>query len=105
MGMMGGMRPALLAPGGAPSLMAARWQMALSLGWHIVLACFGVAFPMLIWVAHRRGLRDDDPVALDLAKRWAKVAAVLFAVGAVSGTILSLEMGLLWPELMRTYGD
>ena len=79
--------------------------MALSLGWHIVLACFGVAFPMLIWVVHRRGIRDDDPVALGLAKRWSKVAAVLFAVGAVSGTILSFEMGLLWPELMRTYGD
>jgi cytochrome d ubiquinol oxidase subunit I len=87
------------------SLLAARWQMAISLGWHIVLACFGVAFPMLIWVVHRRGIRDDDEVALGLAKRWSKVAAVLFAVGAVSGTILSFEMGLLWPELMRTYGD
>lgn len=87
------------------SLLAARWQMAISLGWHIVLACFGVAFPMLIWVVHRRGLRDGDDVALGLAKRWSKVAAVLFAVGAVSGTILSFEMGLLWPELMRTYGD
>jgi len=70
-----------------------------------VLACFGVAFPMLIWVVHRRGIRDDDPIALGLAKRWSKVAAVLFAVGAVSGTILSFEMGLLWPGLMRTYGD
>jgi cytochrome d ubiquinol oxidase subunit I len=79
--------------------------MALSLGWHIVIACFGVAFPLLIFVVHRRGLRDDDEVALGLAKRWSKVAAVLFAVGAVSGTILSFEMGMLWPELMRTYGD
>jgi cytochrome d ubiquinol oxidase subunit I len=84
--------------------------MALSLGSHIILACFGVAFPAVIWVAHRRGLREDLPekertVALTLAKRWSKVAAVLFAVGAVSGTILSLEMGLLWPELMRDYGD
>jgi cytochrome d ubiquinol oxidase subunit I len=79
--------------------------MALSLGSHIVLACFGVAFPAVIWVVHRRGVRDGDDVALGLAKRWSKVAAVLFAVGAVSGTILSFEMGLLWPELMRTYGD
>jgi len=96
---------ALLAAEEPSSLLAARWQMALSLGWHIVLACFGVAFPMLIYVVHRRGIRDDDPVALGLAKRWSKVAAVLFAIGAVSGTILSFEMGLLWPELMRTYGD
>jgi cytochrome bd ubiquinol oxidase subunit I len=95
----------LLAAEESSSLLAARWQMALSLGWHIVLACFGVAFPMLIYVVHRRALRRDDPVALGLAKRWSKVAAVLFAVGAVSGTILSFEMGLLWPELMRTYGD
>lgn len=95
----------VLAAGEPSSLVAARWQMALSLGWHIVLASFGVAFPAMIWVVHRKGLRGDDPVALGLAKRWSKVAAVLFAIGAVSGTILSFEMGLLWPELMRTYGD
>ncbi len=95
----------LLAVEEPSSLLAARWQMALSLGWHIILACFGVAFPAMIWVLHRRGIRDGDDVALGLAKRWSKVAAVLFAVGAVSGTILSFEMGLLWPELMRTYGD
>ena len=95
----------LLAAEEPSSLLAARWQMALSLGWHIVLACFGVAFPMLIWVVHRRGIRDDDATAIGLAKRWSKVAAVLFAVGAVSGTILSFEMGLLWPGMMRTYGD
>ncbi|THI96670.1 cytochrome ubiquinol oxidase subunit I [Nocardioides sp.] len=79
--------------------------MALSLGWHIVLACFGVAFPAMIFVMHLRGIRRDDPVALGLAKRWAKVSAVLFAIGAVSGTVLSFEMGLLWPGLMGTYGD
>jgi cytochrome d ubiquinol oxidase subunit I len=75
------------------NLSAARTQMALSLGWHIVLACFGVAFPAMIYVVHRRGLTRDDPVALGLA------------VGAVSGTILSFEMGLLWPGLMGTYGQ
>ncbi len=85
-------------------LVPARWQMTVSLGSHIVLACFGVAFPAMIWVMHGRGLKGDE-VALSLAKRWSKVAAVLFAVGAVSGTILSLEMGLLWPEFMRTFGD
>ncbi|MEM9034772.1 MAG: cytochrome ubiquinol oxidase subunit I [Actinomycetota bacterium] len=78
--------------------------MALSLGWHIVLACFGVAFPAMIFVLHRRGLRGDA-AALELAKRWSKVAAVLFAIGAVSGTILSFEMGLLWPGLMERFGD
>ncbi|MGH9041105.1 MAG: cytochrome ubiquinol oxidase subunit I [Acidimicrobiia bacterium] len=88
-----------------PALLPARWQMTVSLGSHIVLAAFGVAFPAVIWVLHRRGLRDGDPVALGLAHRWSKVAAVLFAVGAVSGTILSFEMGLLWPQFMRAYGD
>ena len=87
------------------NLMAARYQMALSLGFHIVLACFGVALPALIYVLHRRGIEHDDHDALVLAKKWAKVSAVLFAVGAVSGTILSFEMGLLWPGMMSTYGD
>jgi cytochrome bd ubiquinol oxidase subunit I len=59
----------------------------------------------VIFVVHRRGIRHNDEVALGLAKRWSKVAAVLFAVGAVSGTILSFEMGMLWPEFMRTFGD
>jgi cytochrome d ubiquinol oxidase subunit I len=86
-------------------LLPARNQMALSLGWHIVLACFGVAFPAMIFVVHRRGVRGGDEVALELAKRWSKVSAVLFAIGAVSGTVLSFEMGLLWPGLMGPYGD
>jgi cytochrome bd ubiquinol oxidase subunit I len=86
-------------------LLPARQQMALSLGWHIILACFGVAFPAMIFVVHRRGLVRDDPLALGLAKRWGKVSAVLFAIGAVSGTVLSFEMGLLWPGLMGPYGD
>lgn len=88
----------------ADALLPARNQMALSLGTHIVLACFGVAFPAMIFVLHRRGLNGDN-AALELAKRWSKVAAVLFAIGAVSGTILSFEMGLLWPGLMERYGD
>ena len=90
---------------GVDELIAARYQMAISLGFHIVLSCFGVALPAMIYVLHRRGIRHDDPVALGLAKKWAKASAVLFAVGAVSGTILSFEMGLLWPGLMSTYGD
>jgi len=89
----------------ADQLIAARYQMALSLGFHIVLSCFGVALPAMIYVLHRRGIRHDDTEALALAKKWGKASAVLFAVGAVSGTILSFEMGLLWPGLMSTYGD
>lgn len=90
----------------APSgLLPARNQMALSLGWHIILACFGVAFPSMIFVVHWRGVFRGDTVALELAKRWSKVSAVLFAIGAVSGTVLSFEMGLLWPGLMGRYGD
>lgn len=88
-----------------PGLLPARNQMALSLGWHIVLACFGVAFPSMIFVAHWRGVVRGDADALVLARRWAKVSAVLFAIGAVSGTVLSFEMGLLWPGLMGPFGD
>jgi cytochrome bd ubiquinol oxidase subunit I len=95
----------LAAAEGPPGLLPARQQMAFSLGWHIVLACFGVAFPAIIFVMHRRGIVRSDPVALRLAKRWAKVSAVLFAIGAVSGTVLSFEMGLLWPGLMGPFGD
>ena len=95
----------VLAAQGPPGLLPARQQMAVSLGWHIVLACFGVAFPAMIYVVHRRGIVRDDPVAIGLAKRWAKVSAVLFAIGAVSGTVLSFEMGLLWPGLMGRFGD
>lgn len=94
-----------LAAGGPPGLLPAREQMAVSLGWHIILACFGVAFPTMIFVIHRRGLVRNDDIALTLAKRWAKVSAVLFAIGAVSGTVLSFEMGLLWPGLMGRFGD
>ena len=86
-------------------LVAAREQMALSLGWHIVLACFGVGMPALTLFAEWRGYRSGDPHYRLLARRWAKAMGVLFAVGAVSGTILSFEMGLLWPGLMGTYGE
>ena len=86
-------------------LLAARNQMAVSLGFHIVFAALGIGFPLITLLAHRRGIRHNDPEALLLAKRWSKTMAVLFAVGAVSGTILSFELGILWPGLMGTYGD
>jgi cytochrome bd ubiquinol oxidase subunit I len=94
-----------LLPPLAADLEAARTQMALTLGFHIVLACLGVAFPAYILIANFIGLRRKDPVALELAQRWSKVAAVTFAVGAVTGTVLSFEMGLLWPEFMSRFGD
>lgn len=88
-----------------PDLAAARQQMALSLGWHIVIACFGVGFPLFVLVAEAIAVRRGDEAAMRLARRWAKALGVLFAVGAVSGTILSFELGILWPGLMRTFGD
>ncbi len=87
------------------NLAAARYQMAISLGFHIIFAALGIGFPVITLIAHRRGLKRGDAAALQLAKRWSKVMAVLFAVGAVSGTILSFEMGMLWPGLMGPYGD
>jgi cytochrome d ubiquinol oxidase subunit I len=78
--------------------------MAFTLGFHIILVPFGVAFTFLMLVANYRGIRRDDQDAMLLAQRWSKVAAVLFAVGAVSGTVLSFEMGLLWPGLMGRFG-
>ena len=89
----------------APDLMSARMQMALSLGWHIVIACFGVGFPAIILIAEWRGHRRNDETYRLLARRWASVLAVLFAVGAVSGTILSFELGILWPGLMDRFGE
>lgn len=79
--------------------------MAISLGFHIILAALGIGFPVITLVAHWKGLRTGDATYLELARRWAKTMAVLFAVGAVSGTILSFEMGMLWPGLMGPFGD
>jgi cytochrome d ubiquinol oxidase subunit I len=96
---------ALAAAGSAAgNVNNAALQMGLTLGWHIILASLGVAFPTMILAAEWRGRRRGDPVALLLARRWARTFAVLFAVGAVSGTILSFELGILWPRFMSTWG-
>ncbi|MBM3665912.1 MAG: cytochrome ubiquinol oxidase subunit I [Actinobacteria bacterium] len=95
--------PLLLAE--SSNLLAARNQMALTLGFHIILACLGVAFPAIMLIAEYRGRKHGDEEALLLARRWSKAVAVLFAVGAVSGTVLSFELGLLWPEFMERFGD
>lgn len=86
-------------------LLPARSQMAFTLGFHIILACLGVGFPAMMLIANYIGLRRDDPVALELAQRWSKVAAVTFAVGVVTGTVLSFEFGLLWPEFTQRFGE
>ena len=85
-------------------LFAARAQMGISLAFHIVFAVLGMGLPVLLLIAEGLWLRTRNPVYLSLAKRWAKAFAILFAVGAVSGTILSFELGLLWPEFMRYAG-
>src|SRR3954462_14028499 len=88
----------------ASTLEAARSQMAFTLAFHIVLASLGVAFPAMMLIANYRGLRRDDADALLLARRWSQVVAVTFAVGAVTGTVLSFEFGLLWPEFTGRFG-
>ena len=89
----------------AENLFPARMQMAVSLGWHIIFSCLGVAFPAIVlfveWRAHKRG----NPDLRNLARTWSKAMGVLFAAGAVSGTLLSFEMGILWPGLMEPFGE
>src|SRR5918993_816630 len=86
-------------------LLEARQMQALSLGVHIPLVCFGIAFPAMILFVEGLYLRTGDATYKALAKRWSKVALLLFAVGVVTGTILSFEFGLLWPEFMASFGE
>ena len=86
-------------------LLAARSQMAMSLAFHIVFAAIGIAMPLLMIIAEWKWLRSKDAIYLTLAQRWAKGTAILFAVGAVSGTVLSFELGLLWPRFMGYAGS
>jgi len=86
-------------------LLAARSQMAMSLAFHIVFAAIGIAMPLLMIIAEWKWLRSKDEIYLTLAQRWAKGTAILFAVGAVSGTVLSFELGLLWPRFMGYAGS
>jgi cytochrome d ubiquinol oxidase subunit I len=88
----------------ASNLLAAREQMAFTLGFHIVLSCLGVALPATMLAANYIGLKKGDEAAIELAKRWSKAMALTFAVGAVTGTVLSFEFGLLWPHFMDRFG-
>jgi cytochrome bd ubiquinol oxidase subunit I len=94
----------LLRQFGMTDLFAARSQMGVSLAFHIIFAVVGIGMPALMVVAEHRWRRTGDPVYLELAKRWSKGTAILFAVGAVSGTVISFELGLLWPEFMHQAG-
>jgi cytochrome d ubiquinol oxidase subunit I len=95
----------ILAADAPAALTPARMQMGLTLGVHIILVPLGIVFPLMMLVANYLGVRRGDADYMRLAERWSKVAAVTFAVGAVTGTVLSFEMGLLWPGLFERFGD
>jgi len=86
-------------------LREARQMQALSLGVHIPLVCFGIAFPAMVLFMEGLYLRTGDEMYKAIAKRWSKVMLILFAVGVVTGTILSFELGLLWPRWMEAFGE
>ena len=92
------------APVDQDYLFQARQMQALSFAAHIPLVCFGIAFPALVLFVEWLHLRTGDALFLTLARRWSKVMLALFAVGVVTGTILSFELGLLWPNFMATFG-
>jgi cytochrome d ubiquinol oxidase subunit I len=84
--------------------LAARSQMALSLGFHIIFACIGMVMPFFMAIAHYKWLRTGEQVYKNVTKAWSKGVAIFFATGAVSGTVLSFELGLLWPTFMEHAG-
>jgi len=93
------------APVDQKYLFEARQMQALSFAVHIPIVCFGIAFPAIVLFLEGLWLRSGDPVYRTIAKRWSKVMLALFAVGVVTGTILSFELGLLWPNFMATFGE
>lgn len=84
--------------------LAARSQMALSLGFHIIYSCIGMVMPFFMAVSHYKWIKTGDPVYKNITRAWSKGVAIFFATGAVSGTILSFELGLLWPKFMEHAG-
>jgi cytochrome bd ubiquinol oxidase subunit I len=100
-----GMLAAAFAPVEQGYLREARQMQALSFAIHIPLVCFGIAFPAMVLFVESLYLRTGDPLYRTLARRWSKVMIALFAAGVVTGTILSFEMGLLWPGFMARFGD
>src|SRR3954447_6567887 len=94
-----------LGPVQQSHLLEARQMQALSFAVHIPLVCFGVALPAIVLFVEWLGRRRGDEMLVALARRWSKAMIGLFAIGVVTGTILSFELGLLWPEFMASYGD
>ena len=93
-----------LGPVQQDHLLQARQMQALSFAVHIPLVCFGIAFPVMVLVMEWMGHRTGNPVYLAIARRWSRIMVALFAVGVITGTILSFEMGLLWPNFTATFG-
>src|SRR5256714_13097134 len=87
----------------ADALLPSRIQMAFTLAYHVIMVPLGVAFPTYALLMNGIGIFKNDPVALRIARRWSVVMAVQFAVGAVTGTILSFEFGILWPRLIGRF--
>src|ERR1700684_3257067 len=94
-----------LAPVHQKYLLEARQMQALSFTVHIPLVCFGIAFPVMVMFVEWLGIRTGDPLYRTLARRWSRIVVALFAVGVITGTILSFEMGLLWPNFTATFGS
>ncbi|MGD0584550.1 MAG: cytochrome ubiquinol oxidase subunit I [Oryzomonas sp.] len=86
------------------NIVSARALMGISLGFHIIYSTIGVGLPLLLMIAEWLSLRTGDELYHQLARRWIRPAGVLFAIGAVSGTVLSFELGLLWPRFMAFSG-
>jgi cytochrome d ubiquinol oxidase subunit I len=103
--MLGHAIVAALAPGEQEHLLAARQMQALSFIVHIPLVCFGTALPAMVLFAEWLHQRTGDPALRELARRWTRIMVALFAVGVITGTILSFEMGLLWPSFTATFGS
>ncbi|HKG39593.1 MAG TPA: cytochrome ubiquinol oxidase subunit I [Conexibacter sp.] len=96
---------AALAPVQQEYLLEARQMQAMSFAVHIPLTCFGIAFPAIVVFVEWLHLRTGDPLYRTLARRWTRIMVALFAVGVVTGTILSFELGMLWPDFMATFGS
>src|SRR6202790_797432 len=94
----------VLSPVHQRYLLEARQMQALSFAVHIPLVAFGISFPAMVLFVEWLGLRAGDSLFRTLARRWSRVLVALFAVGVITGTILSFEMGLLWPNFTATFG-
>src|ERR1700759_3865447 len=99
------MLAAAFAPVHQQYLLEARQMQALSFAVHIPLVCFGIAFPAMVLFMEWLGMRTGDPLYRTVARRWSRIVLTLFAIGVITGTILSFEMGLLWPNFTATFGS